>query len=82
MQEFGYVEASNFDIVYRYADGHVERLPPLAEEIVRLHPDVILAPASGPAVAAKKATSLEKQRRISKAAWAKVYIGVNTRPPL
>jgi hypothetical protein len=53
MQEFGYVEASNFDIVYRYADGYVERLPPLAEEIVRLHPDVILAPASGPAVAAK-----------------------------
>jgi len=57
MREFGYVEGSNFDIVYRFADGYVERLPPLAEELVRLHPNVILAPASGPAVAAKNATS-------------------------
>ncbi len=57
MREFGYVEGSNFDIVYRYADGYVERLPPLAEELVRLHPNVIQAPASGSAVAAKNATS-------------------------
>src|SRR5215469_11404929 len=57
MQEFGYVEGSNFDIVYRYADGYVERLPSLAAELIRLHPNVILAPASGPAVAAKNATS-------------------------
>ena len=57
MREFGYVERSNFDIIYRYADGYVERLLPLAEELVRLHPSVILAPASGPAVAAKNATS-------------------------
>jgi putative ABC transport system substrate-binding protein len=57
MREFGYVEGSNFDIIYRYADGYVERLPLLAEELVRLHPNVILAPASGPAVAAKNATS-------------------------
>jgi len=32
-------------------------LPSLAEELIRLNPDVILAPASGPAVAAKKATA-------------------------
>jgi len=57
MREFGYVEGSNFDIICRYADGYVERLPLLAEELVRLHPNVILAPASGPAVAAKNATS-------------------------
>jgi putative ABC transport system substrate-binding protein len=46
-RELGYVERSNFYIVYRYADGYVERLPPLAEELVRLQPNVILAPASG-----------------------------------
>src|SRR5215469_16081534 len=57
MHELGYVEGGNFDIVYRYADGYVERLPALANEVVGLHPKVILAPASGPAVAAKKATS-------------------------
>jgi putative ABC transport system substrate-binding protein len=57
MHKFGYIEGDNFDIVYRYADGYIERLPPLAEELVRLHPSVILAPASGPAVAAKNVTS-------------------------
>src|SRR5262245_12888018 len=50
MHELGYVEGGNFDIVYRYADGYVERLPALANEVVGLHPKVILAPASGPAV--------------------------------
>jgi putative tryptophan/tyrosine transport system substrate-binding protein len=57
MREFGHIEGVNFDIAYRYADGHAERLAPLAEELVRLHPSVILAPASGPAVAAKNSTS-------------------------
>jgi putative tryptophan/tyrosine transport system substrate-binding protein len=56
MRELGYVEGSNFDIVYRYADGYAERLPTLAKEVVGLKPDVILAPATGQAVAAKKAT--------------------------
>ena len=57
MRDQGYLEGRNFEIVYRYADGYVERLPALAEELVRFHPSVILAPASGPAVAARKATS-------------------------
>jgi putative ABC transport system substrate-binding protein len=57
MRELGYVEGRNFDIMYRFADGYIERLPALAEELVRLHPNVILAPASGPAVAAKRATA-------------------------
>jgi putative ABC transport system substrate-binding protein len=57
MHEHGYVEGRSFDIVYRFADGYFERLPVLAEGLVLLHPDVILAPASGPAVAANKATS-------------------------
>jgi putative ABC transport system substrate-binding protein len=57
MRDQGYLEGRNFEIMYRYADGYVERLPALAEELVRFHPNVILAPASGPAVAAKKATS-------------------------
>jgi hypothetical protein len=56
MRELAYIEGSNFDIVYRYADGYAERLPALAQELVRLKPDVILAAATGQAVAAKKAT--------------------------
>jgi putative ABC transport system substrate-binding protein len=57
MRDLGYVEGQQFDIAYRFADGYVERLPRLADEMVGLNPSVILAPASGPAVAARKATT-------------------------
>ena len=36
MRDHGYVEGRNFEIVYRYADGYTERLPAMAEELVRL----------------------------------------------
>ena len=57
MRELGYSEGRDFDIVYRFANGYIEQLAILADEVVRLHPAVILAAASGPAVAAKKATA-------------------------
>src|SRR4051795_13186512 len=56
-RDLGHVDGQQFDIAYRFADGYVERLPTLAQEMVRLNPSVILAPASGPAVAARKATA-------------------------
>jgi putative ABC transport system substrate-binding protein len=57
MRELGYVEGRNFDMLYRYTDGYQERLPALTEEVIRLKPDVILAPAVISAVAARKVTS-------------------------
>jgi putative tryptophan/tyrosine transport system substrate-binding protein len=57
MQELGYVEGQHFDIVYRSSDGHQDRLPALAEELVRLQPDVIFAIAIAAAVAARQATA-------------------------
>jgi len=36
-----YVEGKNIVIEYRYAEGKVDRLPNLAEELVRLNVDVI-----------------------------------------
>ena len=57
MRDFGYTEGDNFDFVPRFAGGYIERLPALAQELVQLRPSVILAPASGPAVAAKRATA-------------------------
>jgi putative tryptophan/tyrosine transport system substrate-binding protein len=45
----------HFDL--RYADGDLGRLPMLAEELTRAHPDVIVAPDTNGAVAAKKATA-------------------------
>jgi putative tryptophan/tyrosine transport system substrate-binding protein len=57
MRELGHIEGSDFDMVYRFSDGYEERLPSLAEEVVRLNPDVILATAIDTAVAVRKLTS-------------------------
>ena len=57
MRELGYVEGSDFDMVYRFSDGYGDRLPSLAEEVVQLKPDVIVATAIDTAVAVRKLTS-------------------------
>lgn len=57
MRDFDYIEGRDFEMAYRYADGYAERLPALADELVRLKPNVILAAATGQAVAAKNATT-------------------------
>ena len=58
LRDHGLVDGQNIDIVYRFADGKLDRLPALAEEAVRLKPDVILAPAQASALAARGATTL------------------------
>jgi putative tryptophan/tyrosine transport system substrate-binding protein len=35
LRDLGYIEGQNVTIEYRSADGHVERFPQLAEELVR-----------------------------------------------
>jgi putative ABC transport system substrate-binding protein len=57
LRQLGYVEGKNIIIEYRYADGRLERLPALAEELVRLKVDIIVADSSGSARAAKKVTT-------------------------
>jgi putative ABC transport system substrate-binding protein len=56
MRELGLIEGRDFDMVYTSAKFHPERLPRAAEELVQLNPDIIVAPATIQAVAAKKAT--------------------------
>jgi putative tryptophan/tyrosine transport system substrate-binding protein len=56
MRELGLIEGRDFDIVYRSAEFHLERLAKAAEELVQLNPDIIVAPATLQAVAVKKAT--------------------------
>jgi putative tryptophan/tyrosine transport system substrate-binding protein len=56
MRELGHIEGRDFEMVYRSADGHLERLPKAAEELVQLNPDILVAPATIQAVAIKKAT--------------------------
>src|SRR5262245_6890645 len=62
MRDFGYTDGDNFEFAPRFADGYIERLPTLAQELVQLRPSVILAPASGPAVAAKSARRCRTSR--------------------
>jgi putative ABC transport system substrate-binding protein len=56
LRALGDVEGKDIAFEYRYADGQLDRLPALAEEMVRLKVDVLLAPATPAAVAAKNAT--------------------------
>ena len=53
--ENGFVENQNVTIEYRWADGHVERLPELAADLVKRQPAVLVA-AGGAHIAAIAAT--------------------------
>ena len=57
LRELGYVEGKNVILEYRYAEGHVDRLPELAAELVRLPVDVIVATSYPMVRAAKQATT-------------------------
>jgi putative ABC transport system substrate-binding protein len=56
LQDLGYVEGRNFQITYRSSDGYQDRLPALAEELVRLNPDVIVAAGLDAVVATRNVT--------------------------
>src|SRR5215471_11920920 len=56
LRKLGYVEGNNIAIESRYADTKLDRLPALADELVRLKVDVLLTPSTPAALAAKIAT--------------------------
>ena len=57
LRDLGYVEGRNLIIDYRSADGHAERFPGLASELVRLKVDLIVTRGTPAARAAKNATA-------------------------
>ena len=57
LAELGYVEGRNIRIELRTAQGHIDRLPALAEELVLLKADVIVAGNVPAALAVKRVTS-------------------------
>ena len=55
-RKLGYVDGKNITFSYRFADTKYDRLPALADELVRLKVDVIITPGSNDTRAAKNAT--------------------------
>jgi putative tryptophan/tyrosine transport system substrate-binding protein len=58
LKTLNYIEGQNISIEYRWAEGKIERLPELAQDIVHQKVDIILAGGSLGAEAAKHATSV------------------------
>jgi putative ABC transport system substrate-binding protein len=58
LRDLGWIEGENITIEFRWAEGRFERLPELANDLVRMNVDVIVAPTSIYAEAAKRATSV------------------------
>lgn len=56
MGERGWLEGKTFKVEYRGGEGKTEHLSKMAVELVRLPVDVIVAPGTREAIAAKKAT--------------------------
>jgi putative ABC transport system substrate-binding protein len=56
LKDLGYIEGKTITIEYRHAEGKLDRLSDHAREFVRTKVDVIVAPSTPSAVAAKNAT--------------------------
>jgi len=56
LQDLGYVESRDLQMTYRSSDGYQDRLPALAEGLVRLNPDVLVAAGLDAVVALRNVT--------------------------
>jgi putative ABC transport system substrate-binding protein len=57
LRDHGWIEGKNLIIDYRSAEGHAERIPPLAAELVALKPDLLVGVTVQMALALKSATN-------------------------
>jgi putative ABC transport system substrate-binding protein len=57
LRRLGWVEGKNFVFVSRFGENHLDRLSPLAVELVELNVDVIVTAGTLAPLAAKQATS-------------------------
>ncbi len=57
LRDHSWIEGKNLIIDYRSAEGHAERIPPLAAELVALKPDLLFGPGPQVALALKSVTA-------------------------
>jgi putative ABC transport system substrate-binding protein len=57
LRDLGYIDGRNVTMEWRWSEGKTDRLPALAQELVALRPDVIVASGTQAVRAAKQATS-------------------------
>jgi putative ABC transport system substrate-binding protein len=57
LNEHGFLDGGNVAIAYRWAEGHYERLPTLARELVGLRPTVMVTGGGSPSASAAKAAT-------------------------
>ena len=57
LRDLGYLEGKNINIEYRYAEGKLERVPELAEELVRLKVDILVVSGIATAEPARQVTT-------------------------
>jgi putative ABC transport system substrate-binding protein len=58
LRELGWTDGQTIALEYRWAEGRSERFPPLAAELARLRPDLLVATSTAAALACKQATSV------------------------
>ena len=56
LREYGYVEGENLRLPSRFADGHDDRYPNMAEELVKLPVEIIVTWGTPAAIAAERAS--------------------------
>ena len=78
LKDLGWVEGQNIVIEWRFAGGRAERLPDLAAELVRLQADVIVAPSTPTALAAKNATKTIPI--VTVGGWRSCWVGARRQP--